>query len=279
MGNGAVARTDFLPIGRFSQLSRLSLKALRLYDRIGLLRPAYVDPESGYRYYSLSQARVAQLIRLLRRLDMPLSAIRQVLGISDPHERAALLDAYWSGVEARVAAGRQTVIRLHQLLKGQEEHMQFEIKVKEVPTQPVVSIKEVVFVDRLDPFLLAAFSQLEDHLGQYSIRPSGPRMAIYHGEVSAEQDGPVEACLPVVQPVVAEGRIQLRELAGGRVAYTAITRDFLSFPEILSAYEAVYDWIGEHGHETAGPPREVYVADAKQAAPHAPVCEITWPIR
>ena len=107
---------DLLPIGRFSQLSRLSLKALRLYDQMGLMRPAYVDPESGYRYYSMSQAREAQLIRLLRRLDMPLSDIRQVLGTSDPHKRAALLDTYWSGVEARVVEGRQTVTRLHQLL-------------------------------------------------------------------------------------------------------------------------------------------------------------------
>ncbi|MAG35344.1 MAG: AraC family transcriptional regulator [Dehalococcoidia bacterium] len=270
--------TGFLPIGRFSQLSRLSLKALRLYDQMGLLRPAYVDPESGYRYYTMSQAREAQFIRQLRRLDMPLSDIRQVLDTPNPTERAALMDEYWSGVEERVAEGRRRVVRLHQLLKGKEKLMGFEVKVKEVPTQPVVSIKEAVFVDRLDPFLLEAFSQLEGHLGQHSIPAAGPRMAIYHGEVNEEQDGPVEACIPVERPVAADGRIRVRELDGGPVAYTAITRPLLSFPEILSAYEAVHDWIGEHGHKTAGPPREVYTANAKTAAPGTPVCEITWPI-
>ena len=71
----------------------------------------------------------------------------------------------------------------------------------------------------------------------------------------------------------------MRDLEGSSVAFTSIGRDLLKFPEILAAYDAVHAWIGEHGHETAGPPREVYVADPQQQAPGAPVCEITWPIR
>jgi DNA-binding transcriptional MerR regulator len=47
---------NLLPIGRFSQLTRLTIKALRLYDELGLLRPAYVDPDTAYRYYSLGPA-------------------------------------------------------------------------------------------------------------------------------------------------------------------------------------------------------------------------------
>ena len=62
-----------LPIGAFSRRSRLSLKALRLHDEIGLLRPAVVDRSSGYRYYDESQVGVARLIGLLRRLEMPLA--------------------------------------------------------------------------------------------------------------------------------------------------------------------------------------------------------------
>ena len=64
--------TDLIPIGRFAQITHLSVKALRIYANEGLLQPMYVDPESGYRYYSLAQAALAARIRLLRLVDMPL---------------------------------------------------------------------------------------------------------------------------------------------------------------------------------------------------------------
>lgn len=57
---------DLIPIGQFAAASRLSLKALRLYDENGLLRPAQVDPATGYRSYRLDQLRSATLISLLR---------------------------------------------------------------------------------------------------------------------------------------------------------------------------------------------------------------------
>ena len=57
---------QLVPIGRFSEATRLSVKALRHYDDIGLLRPAVTDPQSGYRYYRLGQANRAEAIRQLR---------------------------------------------------------------------------------------------------------------------------------------------------------------------------------------------------------------------
>ena len=68
-----------MPIGRFAQASRLSLKALRLYDDTGLLAPAHVNPDSGYRYYREEQLKQARLIGLLRQLEMPLERIARVL--------------------------------------------------------------------------------------------------------------------------------------------------------------------------------------------------------
>ena len=67
---------DLLSIGRFAEASRLSLKALRLYDRAGLLQPYHVDPHSGYRFYHLKQLERARLILLLRQIDMPLVTIK-----------------------------------------------------------------------------------------------------------------------------------------------------------------------------------------------------------
>lgn len=68
-----------LTIGQFGRLSQLSRKALRLYDDCGLLPPARIDPDSGYRYYTRAQVATARRIRLLRLMAMPLERIAGVL--------------------------------------------------------------------------------------------------------------------------------------------------------------------------------------------------------
>lgn len=75
---------SLIPIGRFSRITRLSIRALRRYDEMGVLQPAWVDPSSGYRYYRLGQARDAEAVRILRGLDMPIAQIREVLAAGDP---------------------------------------------------------------------------------------------------------------------------------------------------------------------------------------------------
>jgi len=67
---------SLLPIGRFSRLTGLTVKALRHYDEVGLLRPAAVDPETGYRQYAPRQLVRAEAIRQLRRLELPLGRKR-----------------------------------------------------------------------------------------------------------------------------------------------------------------------------------------------------------
>ena len=80
--------TDHMTISAFAQASRLSHKALRLYDELGLLRPARVDPDSGYRYYAARQLPQARLIGLLRQLGLSLTEIRAVLDAPELPEDA-----------------------------------------------------------------------------------------------------------------------------------------------------------------------------------------------
>jgi DNA-binding transcriptional MerR regulator len=75
---------ELMPIGRFARLSGLTIRALRLYDELGLLRPAAVDPETGYRSYDSSQLARAESIRLLRRLELPLDEIATLVATDDP---------------------------------------------------------------------------------------------------------------------------------------------------------------------------------------------------
>ena len=93
-----------LTIGAFARAARLSPKALRLYDRVGLLRPTSVNPTSGYRLYSPDQLEQAKLIAALRRLGMPLSRIGDVLRSARAADEVA---KYWQDVEAELRARRE----------------------------------------------------------------------------------------------------------------------------------------------------------------------------
>ena len=71
---------QLLTIGRFSRISGLTAHTLRHYDEVGLLTPADVDPQTGYRRYRREQVRDARVIQALRRIDLPIEEIREVLG-------------------------------------------------------------------------------------------------------------------------------------------------------------------------------------------------------
>ncbi|MCQ4084457.1 MerR family transcriptional regulator [Streptomyces sp. RB6PN25] len=94
-----------LTIGAFARAARLSPKALRLYDELGLLPPARVDPVTGYRFYHPAQLERARLVVWLRRIGMPLARIRVVCDIA-PDAAAAEVSAFWAGVEADVSTRR-----------------------------------------------------------------------------------------------------------------------------------------------------------------------------
>lgn len=106
-----------LTIGAFARAARLSPKALRLYDELGLLRPASVDPESGYRYYEPSQLDRARLVAWLRRIGMPLARIRTICDL-DPAGAADEIAAYRAQIVAETAAREQLATFLVDYLSG-----------------------------------------------------------------------------------------------------------------------------------------------------------------
>jgi len=100
-----------LTIGEFARRSRLSPKALRLYDRLGLLPPARVDPDSGYRWYALSQLEPARLIAGLRQLGLPLAEIGPILAL-DRAAAADRLGRYWGEAEDGHSGRRALALHL-----------------------------------------------------------------------------------------------------------------------------------------------------------------------
>ncbi|MFF3455431.1 MerR family transcriptional regulator [Streptomyces sp. NPDC002730] len=111
-----------LTIGAFARASRLSAKALRRYDELGLLPPARVDSFTGYRYYDETQLERARLVAWLRRIGMPLARVRDVCDLCASDTAAAARDirAYWAQVEAETSARRDLAAFLVDQLSGKD---------------------------------------------------------------------------------------------------------------------------------------------------------------
>ncbi|MEY9992084.1 DNA-binding transcriptional MerR regulator [Streptomyces sp. V4I8] len=280
---------ELLTIGAFAARARLSAKALRLYDRLGLLAPAQVDEVSGYRYYRADQIERARLVALLRQLDMPLARIAEVVEASDGAAAAARLDAYWAGVEARVAGQRTLAEYLRGRLSGRSSEMygKFVVETVDVPEQVVISEARHVLAGELPAWIGASLGRLE------SAAPAcggitAPPFVVYHSEVSMESDGPAESCVPVADEAAARawaeerGRgweTKVRVQPAQRLAFTRITKAQVAHPQILAAFEAVEEWIAREGLEQTGPCREVYFADWEAAGAQDPVCDVAVPVR
>lgn len=109
-------------IGEFARQTGLTERALRLYEERGLLMPAFVDPETGYRHYSRDQVSLGQFVAMLRSIDMPLAVIRDVME-APPSERAEKVARYWYSVERALDGRRHTVRQLRSVTEEQEYGM------------------------------------------------------------------------------------------------------------------------------------------------------------
>ncbi|MGA5896545.1 MerR family transcriptional regulator [Streptomyces venetus] len=279
---------DLLTIGAFAARARLSAKALRLYDRLGLLSPAHVDEATGYRYYRAGQVERARLVAMLRQLDMPLTRIAEVVSAGDGRAAAELLDAYWADVEARVAGQRTLAEYLRGRLSGRSSEMyeKFAVETVDVPGQVVISETRHVLAGELPAWIGASLGRLESAARECGGIAAAP-FVVYHSEVSMESDGPAEACVPVADEAAARAWAERHGRARGttvrvdparRLAYTRITKAQVAHPQIMAAFEAVEEWIAREGLEQAGPCREVYFADWDAAGAGDPVCDVAFPV-
>jgi len=270
----ADAGDALLTIGVFARRSRLSMKALRLYDRQGLLTPAHVDPSSGYRRYRESQLATARLIAMLRRLDMPLTRVAEI--VSAPAQGGAeLLAAYWEAVERRIASQRELTAHLRIRLLGEERgYDMFEVLEREVPEQLVLTSQRHVPVDELATWISTWMSRMMRTTPAHG-GVTGPPFVVYHGEVNHDSDGPVEICVPVAHE--GTGAAVRREPAH-REAYVRLRKAQVEYPQILSAFDAVGQWLVSRSLSAAGSPREVYFASFAKAAPSDEVCDVAFPV-
>jgi DNA-binding transcriptional MerR regulator len=269
-----------MTIGEFAQRSRLSPKALRLYDQLGLLVPADTDPASGYRFYRDEQVERARTVGLLRRLDMPLAMIAELLDAA-PAGAVKLLGDFWEQVETTTAERRALVSYLKARLTGGNVP-NYEIQTRHIADRQVVSITRHLHASETDAFFDEAFSRLgEAGPGLQGI--DGAPYLIFYGEVSDDSDGPIELCRPVGsqgnvdrQPLGddVEGRLE----AGHDEAYVRLSMAEMGWPAILPVVDALEAWTTSHQRRPGGALRQVLIADQRTATATTLVCDLTIPL-
>lgn len=264
-----------VPIGRFSKMTRLSIKALRRYDENGLIRPARVDPVSGYRYYSLAQANRAEAVRVLRSVDMPLDEILTILDTDDPELVHKQLVLHRDRLADRLEAQERTLAYLESIIEREDGIMPYDIEVSEQSPQHVAATRVHTSLRRIGDDIGAGFGALMRVLGTEGVQSAGAPLIVYHDVIDEETDGDIEVCVPVVGDITGDGTVYGRELEGGTMA-TTIHRG--PYEQIAPAYHTLMGWISDHGHEVAGPPREIYLNDPQTVAPDDLLTKVEFPI-
>jgi DNA-binding transcriptional MerR regulator len=236
-------------IGEFARRSRLSPKALRLYDGLGLLSPARVDELSGYRYYEAAQLEQARLIAALRQVGISLTTVKELLAL-DPAEVAERVTAFWREAEARHAGQRELVTALvHRLTK--RSTVMYEVATRDMPQRSLLCLKRNVDESSVWAFGKEFIAVMRDPRLPRLKGREGAVFSIYWGQVSADSDGPVEWCKPVPD-AEAEGlaaqfpELTLRVEPAHREAYVDLGTGGQADPaQWQLADEALRTWAGE----------------------------------
>ena len=267
-------------IGDFSRLCMVPVSALRYYADLGLLEPAAVDPSSGYRYYSAAQLHLVNRIVALKELGLSLEEIRAVLGEGlGGDELRGMLRLKRAEASRRVAEEQERLERVEarlRLIEKEGRMPEQEVVVKQVPEVRGLGMREKVAGPAgIGVFFRDGFAGL----GMAGAALAGPPVAVYHDPEFSAESVDIEWVYPVPPGVkgpvtTPAGRtLEPRTVPGGEAAVIVHVGPYETLGE---SYQALADWIGQHGYRMSGPPREIYLSSPTDPGP--PVTEIRFPV-
>jgi DNA-binding transcriptional MerR regulator len=226
-------------VGAFGRLAGVSAKVLRTYDAAGLFRPAWVDPTSGYRYYSPAQ--LPSLRRLLALRELGLGRADLVEAIRGEVDLRAALERRRAALESeRVAIERR--LAMLEIRVGQPEES--DVVVRRLDPEPIAAFD---VRDAPGDDIGAAFHELEAHIRDLGIRAPRPPGAIPDENL---------IYVPVRRIGAATERVGYRRLPAARGATLLHRGPYASLP---AALETLSTWVSRSGHEPVGAVRILYL--------------------
>ncbi len=265
-------------IGDFSRLSFVTIKALRYYDEIGLLKPVEVDRFTGYRYYSAVQLPRLNYIIALKDMGLSLNEIATL--VNNDLTSTQIRDLFIlkrAELQQRVNEERRRLERVEGLLQKIEKEgtmPDYQVVIKKVAPQLIASIREVLptYGD-----LGRLYEALIPYIFSQGGKPAGPTLFMSHDGEYKEKDVDVEAGMPIAAAIPASERVKVYELPGLEQAASTVYKG--SYEGITEAYQAIMAWVESNGYRVTGPDREWYlVSPADTQDPAEYVTEIQFPV-
>lgn len=266
-------------IGEFSRLSQVSVKTLRFYDELGLLRPIHVDDCTGYRYYTADQLPRLNRLLALKDLGFTLEQIAPALeeGVS-PEQLRGMLRLKYAEIQQSMQVGQVLLARVETRLQQiEEEHTMspYEVIVKKVAPQKVASIRATL---PNYPAIGTLMSEVYDYLRQNGVRTAAPCAALWHDNDYREHDVDGEGCIPIAGNLKGNDRVKVHILPA--VETMACVVHHGSYSRFQEAYAAILSWIEANGYTVAGPNREIYLESKGDGNQEDASCvsEIQFPV-
>jgi DNA-binding transcriptional MerR regulator len=254
-------------IGDFSRLGQVSVRMLRHYDDLDLLKPAHIDPFTDYRYYTIEQLPRLNRILALKDLGLPLEKIAALLQQALPlTELQSLLRSRQVDLQEQIQADQARLNRLGARLRQLEQEGQasnYDVVVKSMPTCCIASARDIVpSITDMAQYRGMLIQQLYGCLKQQDIMPIGYEMVLYHVAEYTERDIDMEFAIAIPDRAIPFGdipstTINVRQLP----AITQVASVFHSgmIYDITQAITTLFTWIGANGYTSNGAIREIHL--------------------
>lgn len=240
-------------IGVFSQMNHITVKTLRHYDEIGLLKPAYVDEDSGYRYYTSNQLLPLHKILALRDMGFSLEEIRQVCNGASQEQ---LLKKRKQQLLKIMAETGEKLARVEGYLSGGHLDDEYRVILKSLPAVTIASMR--VHLDSYaDLFYKMPDMGLEMEKAGCECKEPEYCFTMYYDDEYWEQDVDAEICEAVTEMKEDRGDLKFRELPAVELAACVMHKG--AYRTLPLAYRAIVSFIEDNGYEMIGHQREAYI--------------------
>ena len=268
-----------IKIGDFSKLSLVSIKTLRYYDEMGLLKPVHVDQFTGYRYYSVSQLPRLHRILALKDLGFSLEQIAHVLneGVS-PEQLRGMLRLRQAELQQHIAGEQERLARIEarlNIMTMEGTMSDYEVVIKQVEPQLVAGVRDTL---PAYPAVGRLFDEVYGYLARCGVNGLAEvGVAIWHDDEYKTSDIDGEAAVYLKRPIPEGERVKVYELPAATMA-SVVHKG--AFNRLSQAYEALGRWIEANGYKIVGPNREVYLycAQPVRQDDESYVTEIQFPV-
>lgn len=268
-------------IGDFSRLSMVSVKALRYYDKLGMLKPARVDEFTGYRYYSTSQ--LMRLNRILAMKDMGLS-LEQIALLLDqeptPEQIRGMLRLKQSELQQQLVESQARLIRIEAWLQTFEQETTmpaYDVVLKKVAPLQVAQLRGTTpSMEQIGPTLNHLFDQVRGYITQQGATCTGTGITLYYDTEMRDHDISVGACMAFDGSLSDGEQVKVETLPGVETMASVIHRG--TFVTLNLAYNAILKWIEANGYTISGPNRELNLEFERGGDQSKFVTEVQFPV-